>query len=79
MTGIFFILVWVVMTLLTATILYILEANSHHGKRFGRYDWADGFIGFHVMAGLFWPIALPITLLCIVVKLIGRYLRQCRA
>lgn len=78
MTGVFFALVWVVMTLLTATVLYILEANSHNGKRFGGYDWADDFIFFHILAGLFWPASLPIILLIVTLRIIGRVLRKRR-
>lgn len=76
MTGVFLALLWVVMALITATVLYILEANTNNGKRFGGYDWADEFICFHIAAGLFWPISLPIVFFMAALKFIGRTLRK---
>jgi hypothetical protein len=76
MTAIIFVVVWFVMMTITAGILYVWEAHNDNGQRYGGYSWADKFIGFHIAAGLIWPIALPMMLIGTIITFVGkRYFR----
>lgn len=72
MTAIAFIVFWLLMTLITAIVFYVIEARGENGRKYGGYAWADDFIGFHIVAGLAWPLTFPCVAMALLVRTIAR-------
>ena len=64
------IVLYIIATIVTSLLLNRLQASSD-GEKF-----AGEFIPFQVMGGLFWPIVLPLALLCISVYYIAEFIKS---
>lgn len=68
----FEVIIYIVMVLVTAVLI-----NQIIEKQDGE-DTAKDLIVLQVFAGLFWPVALPIMLLCLAVSVIVNQLKSKR-